>query len=155
MCYDEIVWLKRLEGWLLVPHEMLHVFAYRLIGKRCHYRVSNLHVARAEPLMRRERIFVLLLPTAVSGTVCIVLAVAWAVSAYLLAKTDSLYPQRMPLWHAGLLTAFAVSFVYAGAGWMDILTAAALLRGHQKTPYEPPDKADEHQDERQSPQRRD
>ena len=31
---------ERLEGWLLVPRELLHVAAYRLIGKRYRYTLA-------------------------------------------------------------------------------------------------------------------
>ena len=56
---------SRLEGYLLVPHELLHVLGYRLVGKRCHYRWGDRYVVAPGPMARRERLVGLLFPFAV------------------------------------------------------------------------------------------
>ncbi len=30
-------WLHRLGGYFLIPHELLHIVGYRLVGKQCRY----------------------------------------------------------------------------------------------------------------------
>jgi hypothetical protein len=153
LCYDVITmnWLDRLEGWLAVPHELLHVAAYRLLGKRCRYTPGSPSVSRAEPLTVQERLFVLLLPTLVSGSICVIFIVGWTLSAFTLAKADPLYPQQMPWWHVGLMVMFAVTFIYTSAGWADLLIAVDLLRGRQKPSDDPPDERGKQLGKRQRP----
>src|SRR5688500_19355505 len=54
--------LSRLGGYYLIPHELLHVLAYRLIGKRCHYEWGAYYVQSLQPKNRKESLFVLLFP---------------------------------------------------------------------------------------------
>ncbi len=54
--------LYKLGGYYLIPHELLHVLAYRLIGKRCHYQWGDWQVKSLQPKNRRENLFVLLFP---------------------------------------------------------------------------------------------
>jgi len=61
MTYLETIWQK-LEGYLLIPHELLHVAGYRLVGKRCHYRLGERRVVPIGPLGRQERLVGLLFP---------------------------------------------------------------------------------------------
>jgi len=52
----------RLGGYYLIPHELLHGMAYKLIGKRYHYQWGAWHVQTVEPLSRWQAIFILLFP---------------------------------------------------------------------------------------------
>ncbi len=50
------------EGYLLIPHELLHVLAYRLQGKSCQYQWGQAYVSPVGPLTRREKLIGLLFP---------------------------------------------------------------------------------------------
>ncbi len=52
----------RIEGYLLIPHELLHSGGSWLVGKRCIYRLGDKHVAPIGPLTRNERLVGLLFP---------------------------------------------------------------------------------------------
>lgn len=54
----------RLTGYLLIPHELLHVLGYRLVGKRCRYRWGESYVTPLGPLDRRRDLVGMLLPFA-------------------------------------------------------------------------------------------
>lgn len=51
-----------LEGYLLIPHELLHVFGYWLVGKRCRYRWGQSYVTPLEPLARWQDLVGTLFP---------------------------------------------------------------------------------------------
>jgi len=65
--------LHKLGGYYLIPHELLHVLAYRLIDKPCQYRWGDHQVVSSAPKTRSERLFVLLLPI----TICWVLGLSF------------------------------------------------------------------------------
>ena len=52
--------LWKVEGYLLIPHELLHVAAYRLIGRRCSYRLGDSYVKHIEHCTVRQYPFCLL-----------------------------------------------------------------------------------------------
>jgi hypothetical protein len=52
----------KIGGYYLIPHELLHVLAYRLIGKPYDYQWGNYQVSSPAKMTRGERLFVLLLP---------------------------------------------------------------------------------------------
>ncbi len=37
-------WLSRFGGYLAIPHELLHVAGYRLVGQRCEYHWGNSYI---------------------------------------------------------------------------------------------------------------
>jgi hypothetical protein len=55
-------WVARLGGYLLIPHELLHIVGFRLVGKRCEYRWGSAHVTPLEPMSRREQLVGMLFP---------------------------------------------------------------------------------------------
>lgn len=66
---------SKLEGFLLVPHELLHLVGYRLVGKRCRYHLGDPFVTPLGQLKRRERLVGLLFPFAVFVTLFFLLAI--------------------------------------------------------------------------------
>ena len=131
--------LDRLEGILLIPHELLHVAAYRLIGKGCQYRLGAPFVQRAASINRAERLFVLLFPTAIAGVAAVVFFLLWAFTALALAAKDPIYPLQAPAWHVVIGVSFAVASVYAASGTGDVVTAVRLLRDSKERIDQPPD----------------
>lgn len=121
--------ITRIEGYLLIPHELLHVIGYWLVGKRCAYRWGDHQVRPAGPLTRSERLVGLLFP------------VVACVAAWLI-----LLPLSVMVWIAGgltwgiILTVLAgVTLVYAFASIGDLRQAYLLLYDrdpHDKTPFD-------------------
>lgn len=58
-------WFVRLSGYVVMPHELLHVVGFRLVGKQCEYRWGNHYVTPIEPMTGRERLVGMLFPFAV------------------------------------------------------------------------------------------
>lgn len=56
-------------GYFAIPHELLHVAGYRLVGYRCDYRWGQTHVTPRGPMALRERLIGGLLPFSVFMTV--------------------------------------------------------------------------------------
>jgi hypothetical protein len=124
--------LSTAEGYLLVPHELLHVAAYRLIGKPCAYRWGEPHVRGLAPLSFREDVFVLLFPLGVACVVGFGLHAA-SVALLLYASTagaalfDPSGALRVPLWYLGLTFLGTVCLGYGGASIGDVAAVYRLL----------------------------
>lgn len=88
---------SKLEGYLAIPHELLHVAGYRLVGKQCLYRWGESYVTPIGPMTRRERLVGLLFPFVVSFIVFLLLTIlSGLLSIYYRGQGD------MPLWVLGL-----------------------------------------------------
>lgn len=136
-----------IEGYLLIPHELLHVAAYRLIAKPCAYQWGQRSVRRLAPLTRRERLFVLLFPLAVTWGIAAMLFGLFLLEMLYLAVTQpvlSTYWRSTLLYgNVGLIVLIAPFVAYGGASTADIYTAWRLLSGQG---------AQDRQDEREDPQ---
>ena len=66
---------SRLEGYFLIPHELLHVAGYRLVGRKCRYHLGNPFVTPLEPMTRREELVGLLFPFVVFVSLFLLLTV--------------------------------------------------------------------------------
>lgn len=73
-------WMTQLGGYIDVPHELLHVVGYWLVGKPCRYRWGDGYVTTSGPMKLWERLVGLLFPF-------IVLSVLFLISAILSAIT--------------------------------------------------------------------
>lgn len=67
-------------GFLIIPHELLHVLGYRLVGKRCTYRWGEIYVVPERPLTRRQALIGLLCPLGVCTLVGLVSAALFALA---------------------------------------------------------------------------
>ena len=121
--------ITRIEGYLLIPHELLHVLGYRLVGKRCVYRWGEHQVKPVGPLSRDERLVGLLFPF----TACIA---AWLIVLLLLS---------MAFFYGGLTWVMILSvlsgivLIYAFAAVGDLRQAYLLLynkKPRDKTPFD-------------------
>lgn len=54
--------ITRIEGYLLIPHELLHVVGYKLAGKQCRYRWGDHFVTPIGSMTRKEELVGLLFP---------------------------------------------------------------------------------------------
>lgn len=145
--------LWKIDAYLAIPHELLHILAYRLVGKQCRYRIGDRFVHPLEPRTLGERLFILLFPLLVTGSVALGLACLWA-ATYVLAgypPEPAEYFRIAPVWHQLLLAASVILMLYSGSSMIDLMTAFRLLL--QKLRQQPPDYSDDHQGERESPQK--
>lgn len=122
--------LRKLEGWLLVPHELLHVLAYRLLRRSVTYRLGDPFVTPTEPetLTVRQRVFASLFPLAVTCCAAFALLGLWMISyLWFVPIPPRLYFESGPLWHKALLLAYALLFTYGGTVERDIWISYNLL----------------------------
>jgi hypothetical protein len=122
--------LWKIDGYLAVPHEVLHVLAYRLIGKRCRYQVGDHFVHPLESRSFRERLFVLLFPLFIIGGTGLAL-MAWWAGTYVLHSYPPHplnYFQLAPTWHKLLWGASVILLLYAGSCVGDVQLVVRLIR---------------------------
>ena len=119
--------LARLEGYLLIPHELLHVSAYRLMGKPCDYEWGAMKVTPLVSLSRRERLFVTLLPLVTMWSVGLGLYLLWLVTFPYTTVPASAYLAQGPRWHIILSGVATIFILYGGTCTGDILAAGRLL----------------------------
>jgi len=144
--------LWKLDGYLAVPHELMHVVAYRMIGKRCAYRLGDHTVKPLEDRTLKQRLFCLLFPLLINGLAVLLLAGAWAV-IYALARyplDPFAYFAAAPTWHRAMFFGWVFLLTYAGTCLWDVLIASRLIA--QKLRQQPPQYPNEDQDNRKRPQ---
>ncbi len=125
----------KLGGYYLIPHELLHVLAFRLIGKSCHYQWGDRRVQFPAKLSRRERLFVLLLP----GVTTLLLGIFFHMLGFfsyalwvLSTSTAEISPGRdellqFPLWYLAFLVIASLFILYSGTAYRDVRVALRLL----------------------------
>jgi len=121
--------ITRIEGYLLIPHELLHVLGYRLVGKRCAYRWGDHQVKPVGPMSQNERLVGLLFPFAAC-------AAAWLI---LLPLPLVAFVYGSLSWAVVFTVFFAITFIYAFAAIGDLRQAYLLLynkKPHDKTPFD-------------------
>jgi hypothetical protein len=144
--------LWKLDGYLVIPHELLHVLAYRLIGKRCVYRLGDHAVNSLEERTLGQRLFCLLFPLLVNSLVILMFLVPWFVT-YVMTR----YPLNpleyfliAPLWHKLLFVGWFLSMLYASSCMWDVIFAGRLLM--KKLTQQPPENPRKDQYNRKAPQ---
>lgn len=121
--------ITRIEGYLLIPHELLHVLGYRLVGKRCIYRWGDHRVRPVGPMSRNERLVGLLFPFAA----CVA---AWLI---LLPLPLVAFFYGSLSWTAIFTVLSGIIFIYAFAAIGDLRQAYLLFynkKAHDKTPFD-------------------
>jgi len=144
----------KLDGYLVIPHELLHVLANRLIGKRCAYRFGEHKVMALEDRTFNQRLFCLLFPLFINGLTVLLLLGIWFVT-YLTESyplNPFAYLQTAPLWHLILFFSWVGLMTYAGTCLWDVIFAGRLLA--EKLRQCPPHQTEKDQDDRKYPQER-
>lgn len=121
--------MAQLEGYLLIPHELLHVLGYKLAGKRCLYQWGNRYVTTVDPMTRNEELVGLLFPFAVCMATWLILLPVPFVALFLGGLA----------WAVGLSILFSVPFIYAFASIGDLRQAYLLILNKPKgspTPFD-------------------
>lgn len=141
LVYNQLM-LWKIEGYLVIPHELLHVLAYRMIGKKCAYQLGEHYVHALEPRTLGEKLFVLLFPLFVIGGLGLGLIWIWA-ALYVSAG----YPANpihyfgvAPGWHQCLWVGAVILLLYTSSSLFDVIIAGRLLL--QKLGQQPPNDAD-------------
>jgi hypothetical protein len=127
-------WYK-LGGYYLIPHELLHVLAYRLIGKPCHYDWGDYYVRPLAKRTRRERLFVLLFPFIVCWLLGFFFHFLWGASALLVIRMplERYFFESGPTWHFALPIIATGFIIYSGTAHADLIIAYRVLVGKDKS----------------------
>lgn len=125
--------LHKLGGYYLVPHELLHVLAYRIIGKSCHYQWGDYSVRPGATRTRKERIFISLLPFAVCWVFGLLFHILWILSAFFIKIPPERYFIDGPTWHLIFLILGGIFILYSGTAHYDLINSYHILFGK----YEP------------------
>lgn len=112
--------LHKVEGYYLIPHELLHVLAYRLLGKPCSYRWGDHRVFSQAAKSRNERIFVLLLPFTVCWILGLLFHSLWMVMALSAQMPPEQYFTEGPRWHFIFPIIETIFILYSGTAYRDI-----------------------------------
>jgi hypothetical protein len=151
-CEYNAAMLWKLDGYLAIPHELLHILAYRLIGKRCAYQFGDHGVDALEDRTFNQRLFCLLFPLLINSLVVLLLLGVWFVT-YVTAPyplNPLGYFHLAPFWHKLLFIGWIGAMTYAGACLWDVIFAFQLLM--EKLTQQPPDNAHKHQYNGKRPQ---
>jgi hypothetical protein len=114
-------WWERLGGYLLIPHELLHILGFRLVGKRCNYRWGNNYVTPLGSMSRWERLVGMLFPFVVFAILFIIGAV-WVGLAYGQAVREGSFFRFI----FGLILLQIIA-LYAGSTLLDLRNAYLLI----------------------------
>ena len=130
--------LNKLGGYYLIPHELLHVLAFRIIGKPCEYQWGNDYVRPLARETKRERIFVSLFPFAVIMGLGLFFGLLWVSSAFFIKIRPERYFIDGPTWHVIFLILCAWFIFYSGTAHGDLWHSYHLLFGHEETQDDSP-----------------
>jgi hypothetical protein len=120
--------LYKLKGYYLIPHELLHVWGYRIIGKPCHYEWGDCRVVSLANRTRNERLFIGLLPLAVSWGFGFFFHFLWLISLIFLVPIPiERYLIDGPTWHIIFVLLGSVFVIYGGTAHADLINAYYLL----------------------------
>ena len=143
----------KLGGYYLIPHELLHVLAYRIIGKRCQYQLGDYRVRSLQPKSRREKLFILLFPFVVCWALGFFFGALWLFSAFFINIPPERYFVDGPTWHIIFLALGALFILYGGTSHKDLVQAFGWLfvyKAEDDSP-EPEQHPDKTQNSRHNP----
>jgi hypothetical protein len=135
---DKKTWLYQLEGYYLIPHELLHILAYRLIGKPCHYWWGDHRVDSLVPKTFWERLFVLLLPFGVCWGAALFFSLLWLLSTFFINIPPERYFRDGPTWHFIFPILASLFVLYSGTAYRDLSRTWQILAGKDKTQKQRP-----------------
>jgi hypothetical protein len=126
-------WSTRLGGYLLIPHELLHLLGFRLVGKRCAYRWGQPHVTPLEPMARWQlmvgRLFPFIVFTLLFGGCTVLAGLAYGEAR----QSNSFF------WFLFWLGLMQILALYAGTTLVDLRSAYLVFVNkpwHSQTPLD-------------------
>jgi hypothetical protein len=120
-------------GYYLIPHELLHVLAYRIIGQPYHYEWGDYRVQSPAQITQRERLFVLLLPVGVCLTLSFFFHFVWIALALSAQMSLAEYIFAAPKWHFVFHILANLCMLYSGTAYRDVRRAIDILFSQEKT----------------------
>lgn len=123
----------KLGGYYLIPHELLHVLAYRMIGKPCRYEWGDYQVRSSIKMTRGEKLFVLLLPVAICLALSLFFHFIWIVLALSAQMSLAEYIFAAPKWHFLVHVLANLCMLYSGTAYRDIRQVLYLLFDQKET----------------------
>jgi hypothetical protein len=126
-------WFKRIEGYLLIPHELLHVVGYRLVGQRSIYYWGETYVTPVPKPSRAQDLFGMLFPF----TVFLLLALGFGLLAGFASR--AVVEEGASFWFVFWLGLTYTAGLYAGTTLGDLRRAYLSLRGqpwYSWTPFD-------------------
>lgn len=125
--------LSRFGGYLSIPHELLHVVGYRLVGKQCSYQWGDFRVTPLGSMTLWERLVGLLFPFGVFSIFCFVSGILSGL-AYSYGLREGSF-----IWFIFLTGVALISGSYAGTAIGDLRKAYLLILNkpwHSWTPFD-------------------
>jgi len=130
--------LYKLGGYFLIPHELLHVLAYRIIGKPYYYQWGDYRVRSLAKKTQAEAIFVLLLPFVTCWIIGFFFGVLWLLSAFFITIPPERYFIDGPTWHLIFPIIGILLIFYSGTAHRDLIAAYYILSGKNQSNYNSP-----------------
>ena len=149
---SQTFWHK-IGGYILIPHELLHVLAYRLIGKLCSYEWGAYQVRSLQSKNRTEKLFVLLFPFVTCVGLGFLFGLLWLMTILSIDIAPNRYFVDGPTWHLIFLLVGTLCILYSGTAHQDLIEAYGWLFVYQTDDDDPKPQhhPDESQPERHSP----
>lgn len=118
----------KLSAYVGLPHALLHMLAYRLIGKPYVLEIDQRQVRALAPRTPKEIAFVRMFPALVTGSLALVVLGIWAWTIPQSgAASLATYYQTAHLWHQMLWWVGIVILSYAGTGLLNLYWGIRLL----------------------------
>jgi hypothetical protein len=124
--------LRKLKGYYAIPHELLHVLAFHIIGKPCQYQWGDLSVKPLAQETLYERLFVSLLPFAVIFGTALFFILTWETLAMFINQHPEQYGDYLP-WSFMVLLIGGLFLLYSTTSAEDLLNSYVLLFEKNKT----------------------
>jgi hypothetical protein len=124
---------KRLEGYLLIPHELLHVLGYRLVGQPCEYRWGDSFVTPTHSMTRRQDLIGMLFPSVIFFILVTVFGLLAGFAAEAAVREGKLF------WFIFWLALTYITGIYLGSTLVDLRRAYLLIVGkpwYSWTPFD-------------------
>jgi hypothetical protein len=120
---------KKIERRWLATYELLHIAAYRLLGKSYRHTAGLIRVQPTATLSRGQHLFSLLFPLLVVLLATLGSGVLWLYTyqTFFLHIAPQAYYTTAPLWHIGLQLLLILLPLFAAPAYFDVREAIRLL----------------------------
>lgn len=137
VCYNDAMWQKIECEWI-AAYKLLHIAAYRLIGKRYRHQGGLTPVQPAEALSRGQQLFCLLFPLLLILSLALTLCAVWIYTyvQFFSSIQPPAYYYTAPLWHIALQGIALLLPLLASPAYFDLRRALHLLTEPTQQPLE-------------------
>jgi len=118
-------WWYKLAQYYLLPHELLHVVAYRIIRKPYHYEWGNHYVKSLTGLNLKEKLFITLFPFIISLGSGLFLILSWMTIVFFMNRQPNQTTELS--WHLILLISGLWLAFYSTTAEHDLVKSYHLL----------------------------